>query len=41
MLNDIRNLLQREREGRGGGFHDISSLEFKFMIQKKNNPLER
>lgn len=40
MLNDIRNLLQREREG-GGGFHDISSLEFKFMIQKKNNPLER
>lgn len=38
MLNDIRNLLQRER---GGGFHDISSLEFKFMIQKKNNPLER
>lgn len=39
MLNDIRNLLQRERGG--VGFHDISSLEFKFMIQKKNNPLER
>lgn len=36
----IYEIYYRERE-RGGGFHDISSLEFKFMIQKKNNPLER